>query len=76
MLFRRACPYHGPTLQKICSWVTHQLQDETWEVEMYRCMDCTPIVRLYCLCTPGLMYCTDCYGNHHADVEGDEKGST
>ena len=33
--FHRACPYHGPTLQKICSRVTHQLQDEIWEVEMY-----------------------------------------
>ena len=27
-LFHHACPYHGPTLQIICSRVTHQLEDE------------------------------------------------
>ena len=42
----------------------------------WKCTDCAHIVRLYCLCTPGLMYCTDCYGNHNADVTGDEKGLT
>ena len=42
----------------------------------WKCTDCARIVRLYCSCTPGLMYCTDCYGNHRADVAGDEKGST
>ena len=36
MLFHQVCPYHGPTLQKICSRATHQLQDEIWQVEMYR----------------------------------------
>ena len=35
MPFHRACPYHGPTLQKICSSSTHQLQDKICEVEMY-----------------------------------------
>ena len=42
----------------------------------WKCTDCAHIVRLYCLCTPGLMYCTDCYANHHAEVTGDEKGLT
>ena len=37
-------------------------------------MDCAHIVSSYCSCTPGLMYCTDWYGNHHADIAGDEKG--
>ena len=42
----------------------------------WKCMDCAHIVRSYCLCTPGMMYCTGCYGNHHADVAGDKKGLT
>ena len=75
MLFRRACPYHGPTLKKLFMGDS-PIARRNMGVEMYRCMDCTHIVRSYCLCTPGLMYCSDCYGNHHADVEGDEKGST
>ena len=25
------------------------------------------------MCTPGLMYCTDCYGDHRGDVAADDK---
>ena len=41
MPFHRACPYHGPTLPKNCSRLTHQLQDEICQVDMYR-------LRSYC----------------------------
>ena len=33
----------------------------------WKCTDCSKFVRSYCSCTPGLMFCTDCFGNHHAD---------
>ena len=33
-------------------------------------------LRLYCSCTPGLMYCTECYANHRADIAGEEKQAT
>ena len=42
----------------------------------WKCTDFTKIIRTYCSFTPGLMYCTDCYGNHHADVAGDDKDKT
>ena len=42
----------------------------------WKCRDCTKIIRTYCSCTPGLMYCMDCYGNHHADVAADDKDET
>ena len=73
MLFHQACPYHGPTLQK-----NFQGQPTNCKTKYgkWKCMDCAHIVRSYCLCTPGLMYCTGCYGNHCADVAGDKKGST
>ena len=50
--------------------VTHQLQDEIWQVEMHGLHSHCEVV------LPGLMYCMGFYGNHHADVAGDEKGST
>ena len=42
----------------------------------WKCTDCTKIIRTYCSCTPGLMYCMDWYGNHRADVAGDDKNET
>ena len=41
-----------------------------------KCTNCSQNVRSYCSCTPALMYCTECYGNHHADLVGEEKQAT
>ena len=35
----------------------------------WKCTDCSRSVRSYCSCTPGLMYCTECYANHCADMQ-------
>ena len=32
----------------------------------WKCTDCKKYVRSYCTCTPGLMFCVDCFGNHRA----------
>ena len=42
----------------------------------WKCTDCSRNVRLHCSCTPGLMYCTECYANHRADDAGEEKQET
>ena len=57
-------------------FVQGQLTNCKTKYGKWKCTDCAHIVRSYCSCTRGLMYCTDCYGNHHADVAGDKKGST
>ena len=33
----------------------------------WKCTDCQKFVRSYCTCTPGLMFCVDCFGNHRAE---------
>ena len=42
----------------------------------WKCTDCSCIVRSYCSCTPGLMYCTECYANHCVDIAEEEKQAT
>ena len=42
----------------------------------WKCMDCSKFVRSYCSCTPGLMFCTDCFGNHHADLAMNDPNNT
>ena len=42
----------------------------------WKCTDCSRNVGSYCSCTPGLMYCTECYANHRADIAGEEKQAT
>lgn len=34
-----------------------------------RCISCKKKVRSYCLCTPGVIRCVDCFANHKADEE-------
>ena len=34
----------------------------------WKCTNCSKFVRNYCSCTPGLMFCIDCFGDHRADV--------
>ena len=42
----------------------------------WKCTDCSKFVRSYCSCTPGLMSCTDCFGNHRADLVMDNPNNT
>ena len=42
----------------------------------WKCTDCSKFVRSYCSCTPGLMFCTDCFGNHRADLAIDDTHNT
>ena len=57
-------------------FVPEQLTNCKTQYGKWKCTDCTKIIRTYCSCTPGLMYCTDCYGNHHADFAADDKDET
>ena len=34
----------------------------------WKCTNCPKFVRKYCSCTPGLMFCADCFGDHHAVI--------
>ena len=34
----------------------------------WKCTNCPKFVHSYCSCTPGLMFCADCFGDHHAAI--------
>ena len=42
----------------------------------WKCTNCSKFVRSYCSCTQGLMFCTDCFGNHRADLTIDDTRNT
>ena len=42
----------------------------------WKCTSCNKFVCSYCSCTSGLMFCTDCFGNHHAELAMDDCKST
>ena len=42
----------------------------------WKCTKSSRNLRSYCSCTPGLMYCTECYANHRADIGGEENQAT
>ena len=42
----------------------------------WKCTDCSKFVRSYCSCLQGLMFCTDCFGNHRADLAIDNTHNT
>ena len=73
MQFNPAQPHHGPYLQKIFQG---QLVGCKRKYGKWKCMDCSKFVRSYCSCTPGLMFCTDCFGNHRADLAIDSTHNT
>ena len=53
-----------------------RLQNCKTKYGKWKCTNCSQNVRLYCSCTPGLMFCTECYANHHADLAREEKQAT
>ena len=38
----------------------------------WKCTSCDKFVHSYCSCTSGLMFCTDCFGNHHPELAMDD----
>ena len=42
----------------------------------WKCTDCSKFVRSYCSCTQGLMFCTDFFGNHRANLAIDNTHNT
>ena len=42
----------------------------------WKCMDCSKFVRSSCSCTPGLMFCMDYFGNHHANLAINDPNNT
>ena len=34
----------------------------------WKCTNCPKFLHSYCSCTPGALFCTDCFGDHHAEV--------
>ena len=34
----------------------------------WKCSNCSKFVHSYCTCTPGLMFCVDCFANHRLEV--------
>ena len=42
----------------------------------WKCTSCDKFVHSYCSCTSGLMFCTDCFGNHCAELAMDDYKST
>ena len=34
----------------------------------WKCTNCSKCVCSYCTCTPGLMFCVDCFANHRVEV--------
>ena len=57
-------------------FVKGQLENCKTKYDKWKCTNCSRNVRSYCSCTPGLMFCTECYGNCCADLAGEEKQAT
>ena len=75
------CKHHSVdhvlmTVLHFKKFVKGQLVNCKIKYSKWKCTDCSQNVRSYCSCTPGLMFCTECYGNHRADLAGEEKQAT
>ena len=57
-----AQPHHG------AKFIQGQLQKCKTKYGKWKCTNCPKFVRSYCSCTPGLMFCADCFGDHRAAV--------
>ena len=70
----RKCGRHGslehslimvPIFQK---FIQGQLQKCKTKYGKWKCTNCPKFVHSNCSCTPGLMFCADCFGDHRTAV--------
>ena len=70
----RKCPRWGTTAHTLIMVPTHtkfiqeRLMTCKTKYGKWKCSNCSKFVCSYCSCTPGLMFCTDCFGDHRVDV--------
>ena len=49
-------------------FIQGRLQKCKMKYGKWKCTNCPKFVHSYCSCTPGLMFCADCFGDHHAAI--------
>ena len=63
--FYGAQSHHGAKAQKI---IQGRLMPCKTKYGKWKYTNCSKFVCSYCMCTPGLMFCVDCFANHRVEV--------